>query len=163
VKITFDDHKLKVKGFAPIFWGKLREALKEVADDVLVDAIRERIVANKSVYKGNLVNSIESRLKGIYPFITLEVGSFDVPYALAVEEGTGPRHVSYAAILDWVLHGMAFQGVSANAAPIIASRIVQHIENEGSDPHPFLANTFEARKEVFRDEVLRRTKKKLKG
>jgi phage gpG-like protein len=125
---------------------RVRAAVVIGASMVEEDA-KKNVVDNGSVVSGNLLQSIGTQLSVEGDVLTARVGTA-VKYAagyefgVAADEGDFQSEEFAAAILDWVrIKGIdAEWGLSAEEAAFI---IVRHIQEFGTQPHPFLIPAYQ--------------------
>lgn len=137
----------QVRSFKATFNNRIIDSLEQAAKEVLVPAVKKRLLANRSIFHGNLISSIgvESEVTVFGPRVT--VGSFGVPYALAVEKGTGPQSsVNYPRILEWV---KVKNGLTGQAAVNVALAVYNTLRQKGAVPHPYLSVAFDHSKDLF--------------
>ena len=128
--------------------------LLDVVTDIMLPAIKQKLVENESVFTGALYN-------GLF-FSQAEPGKValnvtpNVNYARILESGSNPRGVDNdegERIVRWVVHKI---GTEDNSK-LIAAAVIAKIEGKGNDPHPFImpavAETIESVKSAFGKEI----------
>ena len=154
-QVTLDKSKidawvLKAVADFPII---TKGALYTSATAVLVPAIQDKIVKNKSVYLGELHKTV--RAKEVKGKVAIDVGSMTAPYGINVEFGGPPRLEKYNRILDYVKKKMGMKGAVARAQ---AAGIINAIAHKGTEPHPYLEPSWNATKDLFFIDFVARMK-----
>lgn len=131
------------------------QALFTSATKILVRDIRKALRTNKTIFEGGLHKRIGAKATVSSTGLAIvDVGTFGVPYGLAVEEGQPPGTTQDLNKL--IRYARIKLGVDPDSATKVGLSLKRTIEARGSKPHPFLMPTFEADKlAVYSDFVIR--------
>jgi hypothetical protein len=132
----------------------LARAMYTSALHTLVPWMKARVKANRSVFRGQLHQRInaKSRVKSATTS-ELDFGAMGIRYAYNVEKGAGPHTANANKIRSYVTKKMGLRGEDATT---VAIAIWETIKDEGSKPYPFVMPIWDAGKENFRRDVVRR-------
>jgi hypothetical protein len=128
--------------------------VNESLNDILLPAIRQNLVNNKSMFTTTLYNYLQFTTDGPGR-VVLDAGPAD-SYASILEKGSQPRQVDSAEadrIIRWVIfkrHVTAEQGIEA------AQHVVSKIEKTGNNPHPYIEPAMELMMPIVKDAVQHR-------
>lgn len=118
------------------------------AHAVLIPAIKQKIKANSSVFRGDLLR-VAARIKVEEFTPTIEVGSLGVPYGTIVEKGSGPRHITKREKEKIVEYCRKKMKMDLKRAKRVAGGIVHTLMTVGNKAHPYLVPTWEATKTQY--------------
>ncbi len=135
------DVTTRIGRYAAAFPLATAESLVEAGNQTIVPATREEILAADNVWTGRLLNSIKGQISEVHAYsCSIQIGSFDVPYAADVHEGLPPgTEVDRDRIIAWLRQTNA---MSEEAAKAVANRIVIRIQEDGTKSYPFLEQAF---------------------
>ena len=174
IHVVFDttEFDAKVMGYHVKMPRIVGLAMFTAAHAVTIPAIKQQIQKNRSVFRGELHTRISARSsvsserdekgKSISGTMlsaddamnpVIEIGALGVPYAMNVEVGAPPHSPNPKKILDYVKKKM---GKDGDEAKLIAAKIIDTIEEEGTKPHPFILNTWEVTAPIFMADTIAR-------
>jgi len=151
-----------------------RATLFTSSEAILVPAIKKQIRANKSVFRGQMISRITSAAAPITAGNpAIRVGAIGVKYSMIVERGSKPRTVDsreFKKLIDYAKKKMGFRKSTPKRrvrrggtltrfnvnAEDVARSIKRSIETQGNKAHPFIMPAFNANKNMFVDDFVRR-------
>lgn len=137
------------------------EVFSEVAEELLLPALRDKLEENESVFTGTLRDSLR-----VYATEkTVQIVS-DTGYARLLEKGSDGRVVTdaeYEKMPEWVLHKKLVRPGDTDTAQLVADRIVDQIQEQGTEPHPFVAPVIEELRPVLEERAQRKLIIRLRG
>lgn len=130
------------------------EVFSEIAEEILLPALWAKLEENGSVFTGNLKDSLR-----VYATEkTVQIVS-DSGYAKILEKGSEARVITdaeYSKMPAWVIHKGLVDASDMDTVHLVADRIVDKIQDEGSDPHPFVAPVLDEYRSVLEERAKRK-------
>jgi hypothetical protein len=136
--MTLDELERRLITLRQTFPSLVRDSAMQAATEVFIPPIRDLLLDNDNVFRGDLLDSIAVSVSVDGTFVVGSVGS-DLEYASFVESGSDPRpinDVEESKLLDWVEQKLRVRG---EAVDLVLYRVINKIQTEGSDKHPFLS------------------------
>jgi hypothetical protein len=137
--------------------GAVRAVLKDVAETEVIQALQNKLEENNSIFDRNLYDSFTVTV------VKNEVAiASSENYGKILDEGSGPRTLTpleEAKMPRWVVaKGIVDDSDPPGTAELVARRIQDKIEREGSDPHPFIQVTLNEIGPELEEQVRERLK-----
>lgn len=132
---------------------------------ILVPAVRQRLRANRNVFRGQLIQRVAARYRHTVTknSVAVEVGSLGVHYGIDVQEGTPPRTLSPAEkkkIREWVRLKMGRRGKLLDQQ---TAAVIKTIESSGTKAYPYLDEAWTAAGAAFITSAIKKIEIALAG
>ena len=132
------------------------------AGEVLVEAARQHLEDNESVFTGDLYDSIGVRaVPAPYGSVSVEVATEDIDYAMAVETGKPPRLEDYERMYAWAQHKQIIP--SSGTYGQMINRMIAVIAKRGSKPHPFMQPAWEEGRGIAADVFYKKMRQQVRS